>query len=57
MGRLEVALTSVCWATATRPVPAAVAPDSALAAMANPARVSIKTEGNLVVISSIKILI
>jgi len=44
--RLEVALTFACSAIATRPVPAAVALGSASAAMANPARVSIKAKEN-----------
>lgn len=38
--RLEVALTFVCLAIATRPVPAAVALDLASAAMESPAKVS-----------------
>lgn len=39
LGRLEAALISVCSETVTRREPAAVAPDSAWAAMANPAKV------------------
>lgn len=39
-GRPEAAQTSVCWGTATRPEPVAVALDSAWAAMASPAKVS-----------------
>lgn len=41
LGRLEAALTSVCWEMATRPELAAVAPGSAWAATASPAKVSI----------------
>ncbi|TMS19458.1 Low-density lipoprotein receptor-related protein 1 [Larimichthys crocea] len=37
-GRPEAAQTSVCWGTATRPEPVAVALDSAWAAMASPAK-------------------
>lgn len=40
LGRQEAALTSVCWETATKPEPAAVALGSAWAAMASPAKVS-----------------
>lgn len=38
--RVEVARTSVCWGTATKPEPAAVALDLAWAMMASPAKVS-----------------
>lgn len=44
LGRLEAALTSVCWETATRPEPAAVALGSAWAAMASPAKVSMRVD-------------
>lgn len=44
MEKLEVVPTSVCWETATKLVPAAVALGSALAVMESPARVSIKTQ-------------
>lgn len=46
LGRLEAAQTSVCWGTATRPAPAAVAPGSAWVAMASPARVSAMIQNN-----------
>lgn len=39
-GSLEAARISVCWETDTKPGPAAVALDSAWAAMASPAKVS-----------------